>query len=61
MLMKTLSDMVVHTCNLSYTGVIGKKIMVWSPPQTKTRNAIWKMTKAKWAESVAQVGEHLPS
>jgi hypothetical protein len=38
---------VVHTCDLSYTGDVGRRIEVWGQPWAKTQYAIWKITKSK--------------
>jgi hypothetical protein len=52
---------VAYTCNPRQEGSVGRRIKVQGWPQAKTQDPTYKITKAKRAESVAQVVELPPS
>jgi hypothetical protein len=45
--------MVAYTCNPSYEGGIGKRIMAQGQPQAKMWDPTWKITKAKKGQGMA--------
>jgi hypothetical protein len=58
-LSKNKLDVVFRICNPSYRGGIGRRTVVQGWPRKKVWEPIWKITKAKRAEGMVQVIEHL--